>query len=75
MSVVKFIYYRLQTKLREGNVLIGVYLSFCSGGPHVTIIHDALRHEYPSPQITDMGPTATDSGGHHWTHWTYHPRY
>ena len=32
--------YRPETKLREGNIFR--YLSFCSGGPHVTITHDVL---------------------------------
>ena len=49
------------------------------GGPHVTIIHDALGHSYPQapryqtwnlhlPLSPDMGPTPLllTSGGHHW---------
>ena len=40
-----YIFTVCQTKLLEGNVFSRVCLSFCSrgsGGPHVTIIHDAL---------------------------------
>ena len=33
-------HYCLQTKLQEGNVLTGIRLF--TGGPHVTITHDAL---------------------------------
>ena len=76
---VQGIYYHPQTKLREGNVFTGVCLSFCweGWGPHVTITHDGLGHEYPllwipdmgPPPIPDIGPThhplLLTSGGHH----------
>ena len=35
-------FYRPQMKLQEGNFFISISLSFCSGGAHVTITHDAL---------------------------------
>ena len=50
-------FYRPQMKLQEGNVFISICLSFCSGGAHVTITHDALG---PAPI-----PLLLISGGHH----------
>ena len=65
-----FIFYHPPTKLRGVNVFTDVCLSFCSGGSHVTITHDALDLTVHPP--TDMGPHSTGtspavtSGGHHW---------
>ena len=49
-------YYRLPTKLREGNVFTGVCLSVGQGDPHVTITDDALDLTPLAPLISDLGP-------------------
>ena len=71
--------YHPSMKLREGNVC----LSFCSGGPHMTITYDALNLtvEFPHPSLGPLeirpgtlpgpdpgsGPSPLDI--RHWTPW------
>ena len=57
-------FYRLQRKLQEGNVFIGVCLS-TGEVTHVTITHDAL-------DLTGTYPLLVTSSGHHWRQGTYH---
>ena len=62
---LKHYFYRLPTKLREGNVFLRVCLSTGGGGPHVTITHDTLdlniQGSSPQPHLL-----LVISGDHHW---------